>query len=120
MKQAVVIVALIILSALFVYFRTREKTSTLQPSAIGEQISLAIVSPANNVTVSNGSISVSGKTNPSATVFINELETKANSQGVFGGTVALDEGENILVIVAHNDEGDSTEQELIVNYEPVQ
>lgn len=78
---------------------------------------LQVGSPKDGITVSSPSITVSGKTKSNADVFINDLETKADDDGVFSVNLTLEEGENIIIITAGDDEGNFDEEELTVNYE---
>ena len=61
---------------------------------------LKVDSPQDGTTVTESTISVSGKTKSYADVFINELETKADDDGVFSVNLTLEEGENIIIITA--------------------
>lgn len=78
---------------------------------------LQVGSPKDGITVSSPTITVSGKTKSNADVFINDLETKADDDGVFSADLSLEEGENIIIITAGDDEGNFDEKELTINYE---
>ena len=84
---------------------------------ISGEFFLQISSPQDGVTVNSSTISVSGKTKTNADVFINDLETKADDDGVFSVNLTLEEGENIIIITAGDDEGNFDEKELTVNYD---
>lgn len=81
---------------------------------------LEIDQPKDKKTVNSSSIIVSGKTSPSADVFINEKELKADSQGNFKTTINLDEGENIIAVVASDSQGNYAEKELTVILETLE
>lgn len=83
-----------------------------------KEIMLTMTSPANGSTTTNASTVVRGKTVPNAEVFINEYSLKADGSGNFSYTVTLDEGENIIIVVANDENGNLAEAELIVNYQP--
>lgn len=83
-----------------------------------KEITLTVANPIHNSTVTTASITIKGNTTPNADVFINEYETKADATGLFRYTMTLDEGENIIIIVANDENGNLAEEELIVNYEP--
>lgn len=83
-----------------------------------KEITLTITAPASGSTTANASIVVKGKTIPRAEVFINEYSLKADNAGNFAYTVSLDEGENIIIVVANDENGNLAEAELIVNYQP--
>lgn len=80
-------------------------------------ISLQITQPQPNTTVSNPTITVSGKTSPNADVFVNDKELKANATGNFTTTITLDEGENPIIVVANDADGNSAEQQILVTYQ---
>lgn len=99
-------------------FPTIEQISpTISPS---QMLRLLIINPANGSTVTNPLLIIKGITSPKVEVLVNEVEAVADSQGNFSVTLTLDEGENYIVIVASDEDGNSAEQELIVNYEPTQ
>jgi hypothetical protein len=82
-----------------------------------QNISLSITQPQANATVTSPSLTIKGKTESGATVFINEKESKADAQGMFSIPFTLEEGENYFVIVAADENGNSVEHELTVTYE---
>jgi hypothetical protein len=97
---------------------TEEKnkiTPTLYNEANG--LSLEIVSPKNNTTVSTPTITITGKTKPNAEVFIDDKELIADSQGNFSLNYQLEEGVNEIVIVANDELGNYIEKELSINLE---
>lgn len=81
-------------------------------------IALTISSPVNGATVSTQSITVSGKTSPNAEVFVNESETRADAAGNFSVQMSLDEGDNYIIVVANDADGNAAEAELTVIYSP--
>lgn len=85
---------------------------------INNELSLNISSPVSGVVVNQSSIEVKGATIPNAAVFVNEDELKADSQGNFSANVILDEGENTIVVVANDDQGNFEEREINVTYNP--
>lgn len=95
-----------------------EKEQSGQISADTQQkLTLAVTQPGNGTTTNSSSVVVKGKTIAKADVFVNEAETKADSSGNFSVSLKLDEGENYILVVAADSEGNSTEQELTMNYE---
>lgn len=92
--------------------------SQIDQTSTTEDLNLEIIAPKNNITVSNSSLTIKGKTAPMVDVFVNEVETKADAQGNFSAKLVLDEGENIIVIFANDAEGNSVESELSITYEP--
>lgn len=82
-------------------------------------LSLEIIEPQNNITVNNSRLTVKGKTNPNIEVFINDEELISDGEGNFEAVITLDEGENIITIVASDSQGNYVEKELIVNFESI-
>jgi hypothetical protein len=82
------------------------------------KISLIISSPSNGATVGNASLKVSGKTTAGAEVFVNESETKADANGNFSVTITLDEGDNYIIVMANDSDGNVAEAELTIIYDP--
>lgn len=93
-------------------------TSTASPQQIAatNQITLSVTSPLNNATVTFPALTVRGKTAPNAEVFVNDVDTKADASGNFSASITLDEGENPVVIVANDANGNSAEQDIMVTY----
>jgi hypothetical protein len=81
-----------------------------------EPLSLTIVSPANNSTVTNPKLIVKGKTAPGAEVFVNETEGVADVNGNFSLTISLDEGDNPVIVMANDADGNVAEQDLNIIY----
>ncbi|MFZ5535784.1 MAG: Ig-like domain-containing protein [Patescibacteria group bacterium] len=83
----------------------------------GSAITLVVTSPQDNSTVTTGSLVVRGKTVPGAEVFVNDAETRADTGGNFSVTISLDEGENYILVVANDPQGNYSEKEITVIYE---
>ncbi len=81
-------------------------------------INLVISQPQPNATVTSPNLSVRGKTSPSAEVFVNDVELKADDAGNFNATIILDEGENPIIVVVNDLDGNSAENQLLVTYTP--
>lgn len=88
-------------------------TETGADTVPASSLLLEIKSPTSG-TVSTPSVDVTGKTAPYAFVIINEFEMKADGAGAFSKTVALDEGENYISVIAYTEEGEVAETELMV------
>lgn len=78
-------------------------------------IVLSVDSPENNATVSTSQITVLGITVPEADVSVNEKEIKADKNGNFSVKIDLEEGENIIFVIANDAQGNYAEKEIIVN-----
>lgn len=93
---------------------TDKTTAAVATPSVEGNISLTVTAPKNNFSTSDGSVAITGKTSPGASVMINEYELKAGMDGTFSQTVSLDDGENYFSIVAYTAAGDVAEQELLV------
>jgi cold shock CspA family protein len=84
---------------------------------VSENLTLTVTSPADKSTVNSAAIQVIGKTAPNAEVFVNDQSGKADSTGNFFVNFSLDEGENVLTVVANDDKGNYAEKELTIYLE---
>jgi hypothetical protein len=95
-------------------------TPTVSPVSTIQNISeitLTVTSPLSGSTVSSPKAIVSGKTDAKAEVFANEAEGIADANGNFSLSVALDEGENSIIVTAVDSNGKVAEKEILVTYE---
>lgn len=92
----------------------------LQPQKDSQAIFLEVAQPINNSMVANTIASLTGRTIPNASVFVNDQELKADANGNFSTSVTLDEGQNDIYVVAADDLGNSVEKDIIVNIESTQ
>lgn len=83
-------------------------------------LTLTITSPTNAQTVTSDTITVKGKTTPLAEVFVNDLELKADASGNFSQSLTLEEGDNYILIVANDADGNFAEKELSITYTPAE
>ena len=90
-----------------------EFSQPLSPSSI----TLTIDTPQNGETVNSSKVNIKGKTSANAEVYVNEMDSKADASGNFSVTYTLEEGENYLIVGANDDEGNMTEQELMLYYQ---
>lgn len=91
--------------------------TTVEPVQAISEIALTISSPLSGGSVSTATVAVRGKTSPKAEVFANEAEGLADASGNFSLTVALDEGENSIIVTAVDANGKVAETEVLVTYE---
>jgi hypothetical protein len=84
---------------------------------VSDKISLEVSAPVDGSTLNSASVVVKGKTSPGAEVFVNDKETKADSSGNFSIMVSLDEGENQIVVIANDADGNTAEKDLVVTVE---
>ncbi len=94
-----------------------EEKSTVEE--VNQGLTLEIDQPKDKTKVNSSNIIVSGRTSPGADVFINDKELKANHQGKFSTNINLDEGENIITIVASDSQGNYAEKELVITLETI-
>lgn len=81
-------------------------------------INLEILSPQSKAILSESKLVVLGQTSPGAEVMLNEYELIAGANGAFSQTINLEEGENYIIIVVNDEDGNFMEKELLVYYEP--
>lgn len=133
MKKIVLTILILVLIGGLIYFLQKNKTifpaqkgtpsATINQETGGltnyseEGISLEVSQPKNKAVVNNPTLTITGKTSPTAEVFINDLQLTADAQGSFSAPVILEEGENVIVVVANDNQGNFAEQELIVTLE---
>ena len=100
----------------------QKKESTLSEEQIitylTEAPMLEIEQPSDGQSFSkdNNPITVKGKTNPNVKVTVNSLWAIIDNEGIFSYTFRLQNGENILIIVATDQAGNKTESSLKVTY----
>lgn len=75
-------------------------------------LALDIISPKDGDTVNEAKVTIKGKTAAYADVSINEADVIADKEGNFSGTIELTEGENIIIIVTNDANGNYLEKEL--------
>lgn len=84
--------------------------------AVESSVDITVVSPSDNTTVATEKITVKGKTLPKAEVFVNEKQTVADANGAFVVSYNLEEGENHILFVANDEDGNAGEKELVIIY----
>lgn len=81
------------------------------------QISLTVSQPLNNTVVKVPKITVIGKTVPNAEVSVNDSDLKADAQGNFSASIVLDEGDNTVIVIANDAQGNFSEKDITVSYD---
>lgn len=89
-----------------------------QGGSVSAGLTLLITQPQNGQTFTTSSVVVKGKTKAKADININEQELQADSSGNFSAKLTLEEGDNPIVVVAVDPDGNYAENELSVNYAP--
>jgi Glucodextranase, domain B len=103
------------------YINTNNPVATGVPvDTINNSITLDSFMPSDGLTVTTSSIVFTGKTIPNADVSVNETDTKADSSGNFWAKIDLDEGENVITVVANDQSGNFVEKEITITYSPAQ
>ena len=82
-----------------------------------QEFKLEIVSPIEGEVVNKPGITLSGKTEALAEVFVDDKELKADENGGFSVNLTLDEGENEIAVTANNVTGEFAEKTIKVTYE---
>ena len=77
---------------------------------------LLVTEPENESIVSNSILPLSGRTGPNAIVSINGRSVPVDRFGYFSSTVRLEEGPNVIDVVATNDDGQTLSTVLAVIY----
>jgi len=85
--------------------------------AVETSLPLQIISPSDQSTVTSAFITLRGKTTAQAEVFVNDKETTADPDGNFSVQLELDEGENPIMVVANDANGNVGEKEITLMYE---
>jgi len=75
---------------------------------------LTVTQPADGSIVDVGKIEVRGHTSPGAVVSVNDEIAMADTQGIFTVTINLEEGPNIIEVIASNEEGEEAGINLTV------
>ena len=79
---------------------------------------LIVTDPEDQTIVSKSPVRVAGRTTPDAVVSVNGVSLPLDSLGVFESTVALQDGPNIIDVVATGPEGDVLDSVLAIIYRP--
>lgn len=91
-------------------------STDITPVPTVNEIQLRLTSPADGSTSTSQTVTVSGVTSPFAEVFVNEFDTTADTSGNFSVNVSLEDGDNMIVVVANAPDGKFSEKELTVYY----
>ena len=79
---------------------------------------VVILSPSDDAVVNAPQVEIIGQTTPEVVLTFNDEIVVAGPDGAFTVTVPLDEGPNLVQMVASDAEGDETTFEMTVTYEP--
>lgn len=81
-------------------------------------LALKVTTPQDEVIVNVASIPVSGQTTPGAVVSVNGNLADVDATGKFQKTLVLDEGTNIIEVVASDENGTELNVIVLVIYQP--
>jgi hypothetical protein len=97
---------------------TRTPVPTATPDPLGAQFFLNIASPEDAATVSSPSVEVAGQTRVDAVVSVNDDLVGVDESGRFKAVVVLEEGPNVIEVVASLADGQEESRVLTVFYVP--
>lgn len=125
-----VFIGLIVAGAAFYLYETSQTVSpatirtiaTISPSPTpGSSLLLSIDSPKDQSVVTNKIITVSGKTDPSATVIVSTATVDSvvspSATGTFSLTITLPDSENQIRILSIDPSGAENEKTLTIGYQ---
>ncbi len=89
-----------------------------RPPAASAPLKLQVTSPADQTTVNAPQLVVTGVTAPGAVVSVNDALADVDAAGNFKANLTLDEGPNVIEVVASDIAGNQLNSTLLVIYEP--
>ncbi len=104
------------------------KAQSVIPTSIAKEVTtnapipnvtvpLLVSAPVEGLTVKSATTVVKGKTAKGIDVFVNDTEVRSDGNGNFSATVSLDEGENTIIVVVTDNEGNVAEETVTVIYD---
>jgi hypothetical protein len=102
-------------------------TSTLAPSpqsqdlsetssnALQNNIQLTVTNPLDGADINSGTVAVTGRTVPGATLNVNDTVAVADANGEFSVLINLEQGPNAIDVIANDDNGETSEVLIMVN-----
>ena len=97
---------------------TISQTVNVVSLATTEQLPFTLFYPPDGLTVSVSTVLVVGATRTDAVVAINGALVEVNSLGIFSSTVSLEEGSNLVEVVATDIGGNTRFETPVLFYEP--
>ena len=94
----------------------QERTVSRTVTSLALPFLLLVTEPENESIVSFASLPLSGRTGPNAIVSINGRSVSVDRFGYFSSSVQLEEGPNVIDVVATNDDGRTLSSVLAVIY----
>lgn len=109
-RQTVLVVGIIVLlGLLYMFFQYR--SFFFNPL-------LEVATPKNNAIIKSQSVTVKGKTDPNATLFVDSLPVTIESDGTFSKTIDVFTGKTTIKIVSRNKFGKESTVERIIDIQP--
>ncbi len=87
------------------------------PSATAAAMFLDISQPEDNSFVTTNTVQVRGRTLTGAVVSVQGNVVDVDSNGNFSATVALDEGPNVIEVIASDEAGNEVQNSIVVTFE---
>lgn len=87
------------------------------PSATVAAVFLEISQPEDNSFVTTNTVQVKGRTLTVAVVSVQGNVVDVDSNGNFSATVALDEGPNMIEVIASDEAGNEVQNSIVVTFE---
>ena len=98
---------------------TATPVASVAQDAIGGELFLKVDSPTvENLFVTTDNVQVTGHTTIDALLSVNDSVLEIDSEGKFVHTVQLEEGPNLIEVVASDVDGHQMDEVLLVIYEP--
>ena len=93
-------------------------TITSVPDTSGGALSLQVLSPQDEAVVNTPQVDVIGSAPTGAVISVNDEILIVGDDGQFKTTVSLDEGPNLIEIIASDNDGNEMSLLLTITYEP--
>ena len=91
-----------------------ESTPKTPPQVPQPGFFLTVTQPADNSIINADKLEVRGHTTPGAVVSVNGEMAVADTEGIFAVTLTLEEGPNIIEVIASDEEGNEARTSLTV------
>jgi len=84
----------------------------------GGPVALQVQAPQDGAVVNAPEVQVSGTASPGAVVTVNDAILVVGADGTFTSSVTLDQGPNLIEVIASSSSGDTQTVDLTVSYQP--
>ena len=115
MKKKTLLITVVLLVALLVAACAPTTTPTVTPTPPAG-LFLDVMEPQDESTITISPVGVSGTTIPDAVVSVNGEIVEVDEQGNFTTMVTLEEGPNIIEVIASDLEGNEVSKILVIFY----